>query len=152
MINNSKFSLILLLTLLAALIGVSSCSQLKRPPVPPIIPHYVISNVNVIDVINERVDAAQYVEVIDGKITNISAIPINAEGLEHIDGSGKYLLPGLWDNHSTLLKFSPSLDYPLYVANGVTSIRSNLSCPNEEKASLYACMHVCKTKHLGNRK
>ena len=43
-----------------------------------------------------------------------------------IDGTGKFLIPGLWDAH-VHLSFVPELDidhsYPLFIANGITSVR-----------------------------
>lgn len=56
-----------------------------------------------------------------GKIISVTldgAIPVNATV---IDGSGKYIIPGLVDSHVHILK-SPN-DLLLYVANGVTHIR-----------------------------
>lgn len=42
-----------------------------------------------------------------------------------IDASGKYLIPGLWDMHVHSLwdASRPSLFFPLFLANGVTSVR-----------------------------
>jgi len=39
-----------------------------------------------------------------------------------IDGKGKFLIPGLWDAHVHLTK-AGELSLPLFVANGVTSVR-----------------------------
>ena len=43
-----------------------------------------------------------------------------------IDGTGKFLIPGLWDAH-VHLSYYPDLGietaYPLYIANGITSVR-----------------------------
>ncbi|UXI70525.1 amidohydrolase family protein [Tahibacter amnicola] len=40
-----------------------------------------------------------------------------------IDGTGKFLIPGLWDSHIHTLRLSPQLHLPLLVAYGVTSAR-----------------------------
>ena len=40
-----------------------------------------------------------------------------------IDGSGKYIIPGLWDMHTHSNQHSEWLHHPLYIANGVTGIR-----------------------------
>lgn len=42
-----------------------------------------------------------------------------------VDGKGKYVIPGLWDAH-VHLTFMPELEgamFPLFVANGITSVR-----------------------------
>ena len=39
-----------------------------------------------------------------------------------VDGTGKYLVPGLWDSHVHLTKLGPSA-LALFVAHGVTSVR-----------------------------
>jgi imidazolonepropionase-like amidohydrolase len=44
-----------------------------------------------------------------------------------IDGSGKYLIPGLWDMYAHLGDEKDSWD--LFIANGVTSLRVNLGFP-----------------------
>jgi len=132
-----------------------SCTTIERPLTSKQTPYYQIINVNVIDVINETIKYNHDVVVENGIIVSIepNAQPkatnlIKGESRDNltgniptvIEGEGRFLIPGLWDNHSTLLKISPEVDFPLYIANGVTSIRSNLSCPNEDKMSLYACM------------
>lgn len=40
-----------------------------------------------------------------------------------IDGTGKYLMPGLWDMHTHSNQHSEWLHHPLFIANGVTGIR-----------------------------
>lgn len=50
-------------------------------------------------------------------------VPVNARS---IDGRGKFLIPGLWDAH-VHLSYYPDLSieasYPLFIANGITSVR-----------------------------
>lgn len=121
-----------------------SCSTIKRPNVPSASSHYQINNVNVVDVITKSIHSNTTVEVKNGVIISVAShtnsLEKQSQNIEHIDGTGKYLIPGLWDNHSTVLSFSPEVDFPLYIANGVTSIRSNFSCANENEVSIYACM------------
>ncbi len=60
-----------------------------------------ITNTNVIDVIKMKIDPAQTVVVENGKITNVdnsNKIKIPAHAII-IDGTGKYLIPGLVDAH-----------------------------------------------------
>lgn len=47
-----------------------------------------------------------------------------------IDGTGKYLIPGLWDSHVHLTKAGES-SLSLFIANGVTSVRDMGSDPDE---------------------
>ena len=63
----------------------------------------------------------QNVLIEDGRIVRIDSsvsIPLD---VEVVDGSGKYLIPGLIDSHVHLF-YSPN-DLLLYIANGVTEIR-----------------------------
>lgn len=142
-----KFFILLLLGLLVFFIlGMTAflffTEDMIAPEVGEIKSDYQIHNVNVVDVVNSQVLSNQRVVVKSGVIVDIRSESVSKTeaGIGAIDGTGKYLIPGFWDNHSTLLKTSPFIDFPLYIANGVTSLRSNLSCPNEDKASLYACM------------
>jgi len=40
-----------------------------------------------------------------------------------IDGTNKYLMPGLWDMHTHSTQHSEWFHHPLYIANGVTGVR-----------------------------
>lgn len=88
---------------------------------------YAFVNVNVVPMDKERVIKEQTVIVRGGKIILIGAflktkIPPNAI---RIDGSGKYLMPGLVDMHVHLRDYTPKdMDalLQLYVANGVTTV------------------------------
>ena len=44
------------------------------------------------------------------------------DGMEVIDGTGKFLIPGLWDMHVHVLG-DAGLYFPLYLAHGITGIR-----------------------------
>jgi Amidohydrolase family len=50
-----------------------------------------------------------------------TSIPIPAGALVH-DASGRFVMPGLWDSHVHLSQVGPDA-FPLFVANGVTSVR-----------------------------
>jgi len=56
---------------------------------------YVLTNVNVIDVINDKVIEKTNVYVKDGKIAGFKAV----DGVKTIDCNGEYLLPGLINMH-----------------------------------------------------
>src|SRR3989442_11771056 len=80
----------------------------------------------------ERVDvpwAAQTVVVRGDRIVAIGATTDTAVPDEAtiIDGTGRYLLPGLVDGHVHLLGFGPGprenfADGPVYLANGITTV------------------------------
>lgn len=88
----------------------------------------VFRNVNVIPMDRERVEPAQTVVVDRGQIVAIGAtaeLPIPKAAMV-IDGTGRYLLPGLTDAHVHLESWAASRpdfgDAPLYLAHGVTSV------------------------------
>ena len=80
--------------------------------------------------------------ITNNKIVKVSMEQINSpSNCITIDGTGKYLIPGLWDAH-VHLTFTPSLEesmFPLFIANGITSIRDtggliDLVLPWKDKA------------------
>ncbi|MGJ8681990.1 amidohydrolase family protein [Paraglaciecola sp.] len=135
------FRLFRFVIILILFISLAGCINIDRPTVPAKTNHYVITNVHLVDVVNKQIRPKQNVEIKQGVIHKIyqGEVKFSEQSPIQINGTGKYLLPGLWDNHSTVIQLSPEIDFPLYIANGVTSVRSNLSCPNENKTSMYAC-------------
>ena len=81
----------------------------------------IIENVNVLSPDGEYFEAGQTVMIENGMIISVDSALYNADQVRSIDGTGKYLIPGLIDSHVHLFK-SPN-DLLLYVANGVTQIR-----------------------------
>jgi hypothetical protein len=79
----------------------------------------VFENVDVVDVENAALLEDHHVMVEDGKIMAVSADPIDADGAKRIDGTGKSLIPGMWDMHG---HFGLS-DGVLNIAGGITSVR-----------------------------
>lgn len=79
----------------------------------------IFENVNVVDVENGLLLEAQHVATADGTITVISAAPIEDADALRIDGTGKSLMPGMWDMHG---HFGLS-DGVLNIAGGITSVR-----------------------------
>ena len=93
-----------------------------------------ITNVTVIDPASGKVEASRTV-LLSGK--QIQAVqkatdPLPA-GARQINGKGKYLIPGLWDSHVHLSKAGRG-SLPLFVANGVTSVRDMGSDLSEMQA------------------
>ena len=96
----------------------------------------IIHNVTVIDALNGRRDNMDV--IINGNV--ISEITKVAKGTaattttkqtaeryaDYVDGTGKYLIPGLWDAHVHLTfdeQISSRVMNRLFIANGVTSVR-----------------------------
>lgn len=96
----------------------------------------VFENVNVVDVVSGELLADHHVRVQDGKIAVISAAPIADETAQRIDGTGKTLIPGLFDMHG---HFALE-DGLLNIAGGVTGVRDLGSTP-ERMAELQEKFH-----------
>jgi hypothetical protein len=91
-----------------------------------------ITGVNVVDVARGQSVANQTVVIRGARIVVVGprasvAVPATARV---VDGRGMYLMPGLWDMHGHLFQHSSRpgtdehvLQFPLYVANGVTGVR-----------------------------
>src|SRR5688572_12624879 len=93
-------------------------------------PIFVITDVNVIPMDSERVLKNQTVIVQGGKITDLDSsgkvkTPDNATV---INGTGKYLIPGLFDMHIHIREGGEK-DLTLYVAKGVTTVQSMHGSP-----------------------
>ena len=79
-------------------------------------------NVKIYDADKERFVEGQNVVVSDGKISLVgTALPKLPAGAKVIDGTGKTLVPGLWDSH---MHVSDDFNVLSEVALGVTSIRN----------------------------
>lgn len=107
---------------------------------PPPDPHsrYVIRDVRVFDVEAGSFGPTTSVAIRDGVVATIGP-EATLSGARIIDGDGRFLVPGFWDMHMHSFQLSPQLHFPLFVANGVTSVRDMMDCP-EETDSLIACV------------
>lgn len=86
----------------------------------------VLQNITVVNVKTGSLLENRTVVVQGNRILEINRSGnVNLSGDEQIiDGTGKYVIPGLWNMHvHTFYKGAPELYFPLQVANGVTSIR-----------------------------
>jgi len=112
-------------------LGVTDAALAQQPTVtlqegPPAV---AFVNVNVIPMDRERLEPGQTVVIRNGRITAIGAagqvtLPDDAT---LVDGSGRYLVPGLTDAHAHLDTTGGGTrpdfgDAPLYLAHGVTSV------------------------------
>ncbi len=83
-----------------------------------------ITSVTLIDGTGAPARGAMTVILRDGRITDVdpSATARIPDGATIVDGSGKFLIPGLWDMHVHLSKAGAG-SLPLLVAYGVTTVR-----------------------------
>ncbi len=89
--------------------------------------YLVIKNINIIDVLSGKLSPNQDVIIKDKMIYSIdrSLSKTFPQKAIYIDGSGKYLLPGLWDMHFHLCwqENNDTLLFPILLQNGITGIR-----------------------------
>jgi hypothetical protein len=111
-----------LLPVPAALLVVCACGG--SAPVPA---ELAITHVSVLDLQNARVLADQTVLIDGNRIVAMgpSARTPATAGARIVDGSEKYLIPGLWDMHvhSSTDRITRETLLPLYIANGITGVR-----------------------------
>lgn len=93
----------------------------------------LFANVDVVDVVNGHLLEDHHVLVADGIVKQVSADPIAASGAINIDGSGKTLMPGLWDMHG----HAGLSDGVLNIAGGITNLR-NIGGVHEKTMELTA--------------
>lgn len=97
-----------------------SCSE-KKELIPADI---AIKNITIVDAQNEPT-AGMTVLIKGDRIVAIGNELSIDDGVKIIDGTDKFLMPGLWDFHVHLTfdsLITPSM-YNLFIANGITSIR-----------------------------
>ncbi|RDI99593.1 amidohydrolase [Dyella solisilvae] len=89
--------------------------------------HLVVTHVTLIDGTGAPAQANVSVFADDGRITRIvpDAKHPSTRGYTIVDGSGKFLIPGLWDMHAHYEQVEWG---PVYLASGITSVRD---CGNE---------------------
>lgn len=89
----------------------------------------LIKNVNIVDIEGDSVLNSQYVLIRQDTIFAIGDETLDGQynPTETIDGEGKFLMPGLWDNHVHFggAEYIDENDQllPLYLAFGVTTVR-----------------------------
>lgn len=112
-----SFPLLLLLTLVAACASVRTSST-------PIAADLALTHVAVVDVESGRVLPGQTVLIAGNRIQAVGSsthvrVP---SGVQVVDATGKYVIPGLWDTH-VHLTFTTERALPRFVAYGITSVR-----------------------------
>jgi imidazolonepropionase-like amidohydrolase len=115
----------LLWVLTLAALGASCCAQSAQLSV------LIIHDVTVIDATGAPALAHRTVIVRDGEIVEIGDSGMGMGGKlpgVHVDGSGKFLIPGLWDMHVHMVfgdwfPHGKEITLPLFITNGVTGVR-----------------------------
>lgn len=97
-----------------------SCDIIEKPK------GFAVANVAVIDAKNGQREN-QVVYIRENRIVKVSAAEAFdfSKGIRVIDGSGKYLIPGLWDAHVHLTytkELTPAM-FDLFLKYGITSVR-----------------------------
>ena len=85
---------------------------------------YVINDVTLIDGTGKPAQPHMRVTVEDGRITAVTPVSDRrrVKGATLVDGSGKFLIPGLWDMHVHLVDVD-EVAIPVFPAYGITSVR-----------------------------
>lgn len=89
----------------------------------------LIHNISIIDVKNGETIPNQFVAIQGDSILEVGGVELSQkyESKTQVDGAGKYLLPGLWDNHvhfgGAEYKDENEQLLPLYLTFGVTTVR-----------------------------
>lgn len=110
------------LNIIAAALIIVACQSRKEIPL-------LITNISIVDVEKGEILSNQFIAVQGDTILEVGdqLLADKYQSLFSIDGEGKFLMPGLWDNH---VHFGGA-DYideneqllPLYLAFGVTTVR-----------------------------
>lgn len=79
----------------------------------------VISNINLIDGTGKPMREGISIGIKDGKIVALDSV-LSGDGTKHINGTGKFLIPGLFDCHTHTADYNR--DFPRFMHYGVTSI------------------------------
>lgn len=97
-----------------------------------------IENVNVIPMTEEIVVPNQRVVIAGGKILKIepATTPLAYKATLVIDGTGKYLIPGLSEMHYHWRNKEIQNDFKLFIANGITTVRNMSESPGQDHVAI----------------
>jgi imidazolonepropionase-like amidohydrolase len=112
----------------------------------------LLKNVSIVDVKSGTVQPNQNLLVKDNIIQAISATEITPEAhTTTIDAKGQFVMPGLWDMHAHFIHDSPSIHFPMLIANGVTHVREmGFGSPMEQSTDdsiLMSLKHLKQWRH-----
>ena len=110
-----------LLTAVFMILSVSSCNRQEKADI-------AITNVTIIDVKGGPLKSEMTVLITNNRISKIDRTDkiTLTEDVTQIDGSGKFLIPGLWDMH---VHWYDENYLPIFIANGVLGIRLMWGAP-----------------------
>jgi hypothetical protein len=93
-------------------------------PALAVLAQLAITHVTVVDVATGTSHPNATVLVSNGRISAVGDVRVPSH-TRILDGTGKFVIPGLWDMHSHLQydRYVRTIAFPLYIANGVTGIR-----------------------------
>jgi imidazolonepropionase-like amidohydrolase len=93
-------------------------------PALAVLAQLAITHVTVVDVATGTSHPNATVLVSNGRISAVGDVRLPSH-TRILDGTGKFVIPGLWDMHSHLQydRYARTIAFPLYIANGVTGIR-----------------------------
>ncbi|HSP17646.1 MAG TPA: amidohydrolase family protein [Thermoanaerobaculia bacterium] len=100
-------------------LGLLLCAH-AFPAEQPSLP-LAIAHITIVDTLRGTVQPDSTVVIRQNKIERVGTDAPPADALI-VDGSGKFLIPGLWDMH-VHLGYTTSSALPLFVANGITTVR-----------------------------
>ena len=130
-----KASLLVIISVITSFFVLAQDKKTETSATPSAV--LAFTNVNVVPMDRERVLENQTVIVRDGRIAEIgSAAQVKVpEDAQKIDGTGKYLMPGLAEMHGHLPPpnqgdANTNAFLTLFVANGVTTVRVMYGFPN----------------------
>lgn len=108
---------------------------------PPTVYDLIIANVNLIDGTGRDMKSKVNVYIQDGKVNAIGTAPVT-QTENVIDGTDKYLIPGLFDCHAHTSSYEE--DFPRFIHFGITTIL----CPGGSKSSN---KYFARMRALGNQ-
>ena len=89
-------------------------------------PAFAVRNVTVIDGTGAPAQPGMTVVVTGTRITGVGRDIEVPQAAQVVDGTGKYMIPGLWDMHIHIHRWD---EFPLLLANGVTGVRLMAGLP-----------------------
>lgn len=87
----------------------------------------MITHVNVVDVVHGGIQRDMTLVIVDGKISDIRhghRLSKIIRGATVVDGSGKFVIPSLWDMHQHFEGEPRIREFNLLIANGVLGVRN----------------------------
>ena len=113
--------------LLAPLLVLFACATVVRDASATDDRALVLHNVTIVDIERNYLERHRDVVIVGERIVGIQAggtMRVPKQG-RVLDGSGKFLMPGLWDFHVHVFSAPGEEDFalPLYILNGITGVR-----------------------------